>query len=238
MFRPTLRKMTQFNIEIVSDTVCPWCYVGKVKLEKAIEQYKQRHPNDNDTFTETWMPFYLNPGAPKKGIDKAEMYAAKFGPDRAAMIFDRLSQVGKDTGIDFKFGGKTGNTRTSHRLMQLGKTKSPAVQTRVVEELFKAYFENEQDITSPDVLKAAGVRAGLDAKEVDEWLSSDKGGKQVDDEVMSAKMSRITGVPNFTVNGQYEVGGAQDPEVFLGLFEKIKAGEAAKSRGVNGGQTC
>jgi len=238
MFRPTLRKMTQFNIEIVSDTVCPWCYVGKVKLEKAIEQYKQRHPNDNDTFNETWMPFYLNPAAPKKGIDKAEMYAAKFGPDRTAMIFDRLSQVGKDTGIDFKFGGKTGNTRTSHRLVQLGKTKSPAVQTRVVEELFKAYFENEEDITSPEVLKAAGVRAGLDSKEVDEWLSSDKGGKQVDDEVMSAKMSRITGVPNFTVNGQYEVGGAQDPEVFLGLFEKIKAGEAAKSIGANGEGRC
>ncbi len=67
MFRPSLRKMTQFNIEVVSDTVCPWCAVGKKKLEKAIKSYKELHPDSNDTFSTTWMPFYLQPDSPKVG---------------------------------------------------------------------------------------------------------------------------------------------------------------------------
>ncbi|TVY48466.1 hypothetical protein LOCC1_G001933 [Lachnellula occidentalis] len=186
--------MTQFNIEVVSDTVCPWCYVGKQKLEKAISAYKTQHPDSNDTFSTTWMPFYLNPGAPKVGVDKTAYYRSKFGDDRTELIFERLSQVGKDMGINFKFGGKTGNTRDSHRLIQLGKLKSPAIQTRVVEELFAAYFENE-------------------------------GGKAVDEEVEAAQSQQISGVPNFTIQGKYEIGGAQDPGVFLRLFEKIKATE-------------
>jgi predicted DsbA family dithiol-disulfide isomerase len=163
------------------------------------------------------------------GIDKAAYYKAKFGEERTAGIFARLSQVGKDAGINFKFGGKTGNTRDSHRLIQLGKSKSPAIQTRVVEELFSAYFENEGDITSHAVLTSAGVKAGLDEKEVKEWLASDKGGKAVDEEVEQAQRNQISGVPNFTIQGKYEVGGAQDPGVFLRLFEKIKAEQASKA---------
>ncbi len=159
------------------------------------------------------------------GVDKTAYYKAKFGEERTAGIFERLAQVGKDTGINFKFGGKTGNTRDSHRLIQLGKSKSPDVQTRVVEELFAAYFENEGDITSHEVLTKAGVKAGLDEKEVKEWLASDKGGKAVDEEVEQAQLNQISGVPNFTIQGKYEIGGAQDPGVFLRVFEKIKATE-------------
>jgi len=217
--------MTKFNIEIVSDTVCPWCYVGKQKLDKAIAVYKELHPDSNDTFSTTWLPFYLNPGAPKKGIDKRAYYTAQFGPERTAGIFERFAQVGKECGIDFKFGGKTGNTRDSHRLIQLGRIKSPAIQTRIVEELFATYFELDGDITSLEDLKNAGVKAGLDEKEVKEWLASDAGGKEVDKEVEEAQRSQITGVPNFTLQGKYEIGGAQDPEVFVRLFEKIKAME-------------
>ena len=142
------------------------------------------------------------------------------------MIFERLTAVGNDVGINFKFGGKTGNTRDSHRLIQLGKTKSPEVQTRVVEELFKSYFENEEDITSHEVLEAAGVRAGVDKEEIKAWLESDKGGRQVDKEVREAQMKDISGVPNFTLQGMYEIGGAQDPDAFVKIFEKIKDIEA------------
>ena len=141
------------------------------------------------------------------------------------MIFERLNAAGKEVGINFKFGGKTGNTRDSHRLIQLGKTKSPQVQTRVVEALFKAYFENEQDITSHDVLREAAVKAGMDEAEVKEWLESDKGGNEVDKEVMQAQMANISGVPNFTLQGKYEIGGAQDPAAFVQLFERLKANE-------------
>ncbi|RDL39651.1 uncharacterized protein BP5553_03991 [Venustampulla echinocandica] len=217
--------MTTFDIQVVSDTVCPWCYVGKKKLDGAIKAYKESHPDSNDTFSITWKPFYLNPGAPKIGVDKIAYYNSRFGEERAAMMFDRLSQVGTDVGINFKFGGKAGNTRDSHRLISLGQSKSPAVQTRVVEELFSAYFENEGDITSHQVLRDAGVKAGLDEKEVKEWLESDKGGPEVDHEVEQAKRNQISGVPNFTIQRKYEVGGAQEPEVFLRLFEKIKATE-------------
>lgn len=153
------------------------------------------------------------------------------------MIFERLSQVGRSEGINFKFGGKTGNTRDSHRLVQLGKTKSPEMQTRVVEELFAAYFENERDITSHEVLREAALRAGLEKSEIEDWLNSDKGGKEVDKEVEEAKQGRISGVPNFTINGQYEVGGAQDSAVFLKLFEQIK-GSVVESAIGNEAPTC
>jgi predicted DsbA family dithiol-disulfide isomerase len=109
----------------------------------------------------------------------------------------------------------------------LAKTKSLATQTKVIESLFKSYFEEEGDITSHEVLRNAAVSAGLEEKEVDEWLNSDKGGAEVDKEVEEAKRNFINGVPNFTVQGKYEVGGAQDPGVFLRLFEKIKETEGA-----------
>ncbi|KAL8729175.1 MAG: hypothetical protein Q9166_004914 [cf. Caloplaca sp. 2 TL-2023] len=218
--------MTNFNISIVSDTVCPWCYVGKNKLDRAISLYKSAHSDTTDTFSTTWYPFYLNPDAPKTGVDKRQYYMSKFGPERTFMIFDRLASTGKAVGIDFKFGGKTGNTRDSHRLIQLAKTKGPEMQTRVVEELFKSYFEQEEDITSHDVLKAAAEKTGLEGAEVDEWLKSDKGGKEVDKEVETAQMQAVSGVPHFIMQGKYEIGGAQDPEAFVQIFEKVKAMES------------
>ncbi|EOD46754.1 putative dsba oxidoreductase protein [Neofusicoccum parvum UCRNP2] len=215
--------MTHFNIDIVSDTVCPWCYVGKKRLERAIATHQQAHPAD--TFSTTWYPFYLDPTAPTPGEDKQARYARRFGAERTALMQQRLAQIGAAEGIYFKFGGRTGNTRDSHRLVQLGKTKSPAIQTRVVEELFAAYFENEKDITDRAVLKEAGVAAGLEGREVEEWLKGGKGGKEVDEEVEGARRKFISGVPNFTVNGKYEVGGAEDPAAFLEVFEEVKRAE-------------
>jgi predicted DsbA family dithiol-disulfide isomerase len=209
--------------------------VGKQRMEKAISTWQKNHPDDK--FTTTWMPFYLNPDAPKKGIDKQEYYQMRFGPERTGMMQQRLAMIGKAVGIDFKFGGRTGNTRDSHRLVQLGKTKGPQVQTRVVEELFKAYFENEQDITSHDVLKQAGVKAGLEEKEVTEWLESDQGGKQVDEEVKNAQSMSISGVPNFTIENRYNLEGAQDPEAFLQVFEAVVASKAG-SQGSKVGAAC
>ena len=138
------------------------------------------------------------------------------------MIIERLTAVGKDAGINFSFGGKTGSTRDSHRLVQLGKTKGPHVQTRVVEELFKSYFEDEGDITSHDALTEAGVRAGLEEAEVKNWLQSDKGGTEVDKEVSEAQIRGVNGVPNFVLQGKYEIGGAQDAEAFAKVFERVK----------------
>jgi len=141
------------------------------------------------------------------------------------MIFARLAEIGKAEGIGFKFGGRTGNTRDSHRLIQLGKTKSPEVQTRVIEQLFSFYFENEKDITDRNVLVEAGVKAGLEKAEVEAWLDGGKGGKEVDKEVQDAYAQNISGVPNFTINDKFEIGGAQEPAAFVQLFERLKGQE-------------
>ena len=99
------------------------------------------------------------------------------------------------------------------------------MQTKVVEKLFRAYFEEEKDITSREVLREAAVEAGLGPQEVIEWLESDMGGEQVDKEVKEAQMKGISGVPNFVLQGQLEIGGAQDPETFVKAFEQVKAVE-------------
>lgn len=210
-------------IGTVSDTVCPWCYVGKKRLEKGIEQYKKEHPESNDTFSTTWAPFYLDPTAPKEGEEKQERYARRFGAQRSQMMFQRLAMVGDSVGINFKFGGRTGNTRDSHRLIQLAKTKSPEMQTKVVEKLFEAYFEKEQDITNHDVLLQAAVDSGLDQAEAKDWLETDKGGPQVDKEVDQAQMKYIGGVPHFTIGERFEIEGAEEPAQFVRAFGKLKA---------------
>lgn len=129
-----------------------------------------------------------------------------------------LLRLGKQVGINFAFGGKTGNTRDSHRLIQLAKTKSEGTQTRVVEELFNSYFEANEDITDREVLIARGVKGGLDEAETRKWMESDDGGAEVDKEVSAANRKFIGGVPNFTINGKYEVQGAEEPEAFLQVF--------------------
>ncbi|KAK3669891.1 hypothetical protein LTR78_010202 [Recurvomyces mirabilis] len=225
--------MTQYKIDIVSDTVCPWCYVGKNRLDKAIDAHKQTNPND--TFTTTWYPFYLNPDAPKS-VDKQAYYERKFGSQRTHVMQGHLLRLGKQVGIDFGFKGMTGNTRDSHRLIQLGKTKGEEMQTKVVEQLFNAYFEVNEDITSKDVLIQRGIKAGLDEKETREWMDSDKGGPQVDQEVNEAQHKFITGVPNFTINGKYEVQGAEEPAAFLQVFGEVK--DTAASTKVGGSNVC
>ncbi|KAG9523029.1 thioredoxin-like protein, partial [Aureobasidium melanogenum] len=250
--------MTNYNISIVSDTVCPWCYVGKNRLQVAMDTHKKTFPND--TFTTTWFPFYLNPDAPKQSRDKQTIYVEKFGEQRVKMMQARLSEIGHELGINFAYGGKAGNTRDSHRLVQLAKTKGEETQTRVMEKLFNAYFELNDDITDHAVLTKAGVSGGLEEQEVKEWLESDKGGPEVDREVAAAQRRFISGkfsgfkdirsclltpaalgVPNFTFNNMYEVGGAEEPATFLQVFNEIKKREGAGASAttqVSSGNTC
>ncbi|KAL4911987.1 thioredoxin [Aspergillus aurantiobrunneus] len=228
--------MTNFKIQITSDTVCPWCYVGYRRLTRAITTHRATRPAD--TFTVTWSPFYLNANAPAyPGINKREFYEAKFGGARTAAVFSRLSAVGEEEGIAFKYGGMTGRTRDSHRLLwfaarkereegPLGRADGDAVigglQTRVVERLFRAYFEEEKNITERGVLVEAGVAAGLEKGEVEGLLDSDVGGKEVDEEAEGARKQFVSGVPCFMVQGQYAIEGAEEPETFLEVFERIK----------------
>lgn len=161
------------------------------------------------------------------GVPVLPNFQIQYGETFAKMMTERVRSIGAEVDINFKFAGKTGQTRDAHRLIQLGKTKTPQMQTRVVEELFAGYWEGETDITSHEDLTQVGVRAGLDEVEVREWLEGDMGGKEVDGEVGAA---RVNGVPHYRV-GKYTVGGAQDSEAFLRMFSRFKALENGESEG-------
>ncbi|KAB8069585.1 thioredoxin-like protein [Aspergillus leporis] len=227
--------MTNFNIQIISDSVCPWCYVGLRRLSRAIATHKSAHPAD--TFSLTWHAYYLRPDSPGyPGVDKREAYISRFGEDVFNQISKRLADVGQQEGIAFKFSGRAGNTRDSHRVIWYAGQKekeagSPTsnesgvvggLQTRVVENLFRAYFEEEGNITDRKVLLEAAVMAGLDRGEVERLLESDEGGQEVDVEARRAQRQLVSGVPYFTIQGQYAIGGAEDPSSFLQAFEQVK----------------
>lgn len=148
-------------------------------------------------------------------------------------LFARLAAAGEGEGIAFKFGGRTGKTRDSHRVIWYAGRKEHeeeglkseggvGVQNRVVEELFRAYFEEERNITDRAVLVDAAVKAGFERAEMEKLLESEDGATEVDHEAERAQRQLVTGVPFFTVQGKYHVGGAEEPAAFLKIFDKVK----------------
>ncbi|KAK4033586.1 DSBA-like thioredoxin domain-containing protein [Parachaetomium inaequale] len=211
--------MTNFAIDIISDN----CYIGKEILDKAIELYKKVYPGGkDDTFTISWSAYYLDETSPQQGVPLLQRMAERFGADRVAALQERLRGFGAQEGIDFSFAGKLGNTRDSHRLIHLGKTKGNEVENRVVMELFGDYFEGMGDITSYETLIKVGVKAGIEESEAREWLESGKGGDEVDAEVREARSRGIRGVPHYIIQGKYEVGGTQDPQQLMEVFAQVK----------------
>lgn len=191
-----------------------------------------------DTFTVTWHPFYLDPSLPKTGIDRSVHLAKRFSPERMAMVSAHLKTIGEAEGIKFSLQGKIGNTRDAHRLVQLAKTKSRDAENSIISTLFKSHFEEDADITSQDALVDIGEKAGLDRAEVKDWLQQGKGGQEVDREVEEAYRRGIHGVPNFTINGQYQVEGAQDVQRFLEVFARAKKSSPDVSGGSSTGVSC
>jgi predicted DsbA family dithiol-disulfide isomerase len=140
----------------------------------------------------------------------------------------RLAQAGSEEGVAFRFGGQTGRSRDSHRLVYLaGQKLGSEAQTRVVEALGSAYFLKEENITDKAVLVRAAVDAdvGIDAVEAKKWLDRDEGGAEVDREALEETTEYINAVPHFTIQGKYVVEGAEQPQVFLEIFEKVKKEE-------------
>ena len=215
--------MTNFDVQIVSDTICPWCYLGQKRLGRAIEIYKKTYPGaQGDTFTISWHPFYLEPDAPKVGVSTYERMNEKFGEARAETMRAQLQKLGKLDGIDYTFRGKRGSTRDSHRVIYLAGQKGPEIQNKVVEEIFKSYFENGGDLTSQNMLTEAGVKGGLDRDEVSSYLEEGKGGDEVDKEVQRAYGKFIHAVPNIVIEGKYQVQGADDPDELAEGFARLK----------------
>jgi len=206
------------KIDIISDNICPWCYVGKKRLEKAL---KQVDPN-KAKIEINWRPFFLDPTLPKPGVDKMAHYAKKFGKQRAAQMLPHMKEVGKADGINFSYGGKIGNTMNSHRLVEFAKQKGK--QNEMIDTLFAYYFEQERDIADDAVLVEAATKAGLDKAEVTKFLAGDEFRHHVEEDVQKAHSDNdVSGVPYFVIDGKYEFSGAQEPEVFTSIFKKIGA---------------
>ncbi|KXZ49519.1 hypothetical protein GPECTOR_21g745 [Gonium pectorale] len=202
-------------VEVTSDTVCPWCYVGKRRLERAMRTFA-----DRADFTVVWRPYQLNPDAPKEGMDKLAYYNQKFGPARVAQMMPHMTKVFADEGLNYKVGGLTGNTLDSHRLIAWAEQFGAAKQNALVEELFQAYFCQEKYIGDRAVLLAAAAGAGLPADGAAAVLD-DPQAHRAEVEQQIARARGIGGVPFFVVNKSYKMSGAQPPEDFEDLFDQI-----------------
>jgi predicted DsbA family dithiol-disulfide isomerase len=233
---------TTFNIKIYSDTICPWvcsslfnssnqpltsprhqCYIGLRTLEQAITLYQRTYPSaSKDNFRITWSPYYLDASLPTPGILASTRIAQKNGADRAEGIKLRLKRVGQAHGIDFSFAGKVGNTRDSHRMMHLAGLKGEDVQTKLAKKLFAMHFEGDTDVTCHNDLLEASTAAGLAENEAMEWLYSDNGGAEVDEEAQRARDLRVKSVPTFEINGE-RLEGAEDASAFYQVFADIKS---------------
>jgi predicted DsbA family dithiol-disulfide isomerase len=212
------------RIDIYSDTICPWCYIGKRRLEKALAQRP-----DVDARVH-WRAFQLNPWMPAAGIAREEYLKAKFGASDAQRIYANIREVGLTEGLDFRFDlmTRTPNTVMSHRLIAWAAEQDGTdPQGALVENLFQGYFLNGADLGNPTVLIEAAERAGLDPKAAETFLATNEHHDAVVAEDAAARRMGIQGVPCFIVDGAYAVSGAQEPEYFMPLFDLITTGQAA-----------
>ena len=216
---------TRITVDIVSDAVCPWCFIGKRRFEQALAQA----PQDVEVLV-AWRPYQLNPEMPPEGMDRKTYLSTKFGGDaRADQIYQRVREAGQTVGIDFNFTGipRTPNTIDAHRL--IGVAGRAGRQDAVVEGLFRAYFLDGRDIGNRDVLAAVAAAGGLDEKTIRDYLAGRDDVDRVENEDAMARRMGIQGVPCFILNRKYAISGAQEPAVFLEAIEMLKreaAGEA------------
>ena len=207
------------QIDIISDVICPWCFIGKRRLEKALAQ----RPEIETAIT--WRAFQLNPDMPPEGMERRAYLAAKFGGDaHADRLYANVAEAGATVDIPFAFDRirRTPNTRDAHRLIRHAAAEERA--DAMVEALFRAYFIDGRDIGDPGVLAAIAGETGLDAGEAGRWLASPAEREEVIAEDRGARRLGINAVPCFVFERQYAVSGAQDAEFFLPVFDLVRSG--------------
>ena len=213
------------NIDIVSDVVCPWCYIGKRHVEQAISQWQEKHPNA--AVSVRWHPFQLNPDLPLEGTDRKGYLEQKFGgPERAKEIYARVAAAGRNAGLELNFDGilKQPNTLAAHALIAYAQTADDGAHAdAVAERLFKAYFVDGQFIGDLEVLVAIAAECGLDAETTRAVLSERATLDQIAAQDVNAREQGITGVPYFIFNQKVALSGAQPPDVLLDAMEKSAA---------------
>lgn len=202
------------QIDIYSDVICPWCYIGKRRLERALSERPQ------DDLTLQWRAFQLNPDMPAQGMDRQLYLQLKFGSAASAeRIYREIKAVGEEEDLAFTFDAirRTPNTIECHRLVRFAGMHGR--QDAVVEALFRAYFLDGQDIGAPVVLMGVAEGAGLDPAETQAFLDSDLEAEAVRAEDQEARRAGLQGVPTFIINGKYALSGAHLPEVLHQMFD-------------------
>ncbi|TQS31494.1 hypothetical protein Golomagni_08223, partial [Golovinomyces magnicellulatus] len=211
------------DITIISDNVCPFCYIGRKRLDHALSLFRKTVPGASGLDVRVqWHAFLLDRNPPAESVSYKGVAEKRFGADRIPQKLERLKQAGASEGINFTLEGRIGATRDSHRLAHLGKTKGWQVQDRLVMEIMHMFFEEGGDITSWDDLVKAAVKAGIDSDEARDWLANGNGGEEVDRELAAADARGIHGVPKFIINSKFEVDGADDMFEFLEQLNKAK----------------
>ena len=204
------------ELDIFSDTICPWCYIGKKRLEKAIKNHSHLE------IKQTWRPFQLNPGMQPDGMDRQEYLVSKFGSfDAAKTIYDNIYEEGKKEGIEFNFDSieVTPNSFNSHRLLALAYKQN--IQEEVLDDLFQAYFIRGEDIGNPNTLLNIAVSHSINVDEFKKYLSDRENIEPLANEEIQARKMGINSVPTFIVNKQIVVNGAQTSENFELIFQKL-----------------
>lgn len=202
------------QIDVISDVVCPWCFVGKRKLEAALALYRQKKPEAPEPEL-IFHPFELNPGIAEEGVAREEYVARKFGGARGRQVYDRVTAIGRELGIAFAFDRieRQPNTRRAHMLIAMARLKG--LQERVKEAFLAAYFVEGVDLSRRENVAAVAVGAGLDAEDVSVTLDSPEALALVEAEEREAQAIGVEGVPFFIFNRRVSLSGAHDPDILL-----------------------
>jgi len=210
------------KLDILSDPICPWCYIGKAYLDRALEQ-RPNHP-----FEIEWHPFQLNPDMPEGGMDRVDYLEQKFGGQSGAAqayapIVERAETL--KLGIDFPAIERTPNTLDAHRLIHWAGLEGR--QTAMVSRLFKAYFNEGRDIGHPAVLSRLAEEVGMDRAMMDRLLASDADRHDLRLRAQHARDRGVTGVPCFIIANQHVLPGAQDTSLWLQVIDELAAQDSA-----------
>ena len=203
-------------INVISDVICPWCYIGKKRLEKAIAAFEGQQ-----AFRVRWLPFQLNPTMPKEGISRKEYRIRKFGSwERSLELDAKVVAVGETEGIHFAFDRieRTPNTVDAHRLIWLADQQG--CQDAIVEALFRAYFTEGRDISNRQTLIDVVAEAGLERQLAEAMLNSEEGMDAIKEAEELSRRYRVDGVPFFIINNEITLSGAQQPDAFLDAFSR------------------
>jgi len=213
------------KLDILSDPICPWCYIGKTWLDRALE----RHPDH--PFAIEWHPFQLNPDMPAGGLDRRTYLEAKFGgKQKAAAVYAKIAEAAEAAGLAIDWGriARTPNTLDAHRLIHWAGIEGR--QTAVVSALFRAYFIEGRDIGEAGVLADIAARAGLDAEMIRALLQGEADRDEIAARDAHARDRGVTGVPTFVVANQYVLTGAQPTELWERVIAELAAAGGAEDR--------